>query len=321
MRPAFSGDASKWTLTSDQELLDSMAASSAAFLAQANAVKAAIDKLEARLESTKGGLHAEITSVLALAQTQFIENRVAEVKEKSSHKRAPSAPVRAPAAPDDADVVDDAGEKALIEQLEANLGDLDPLNERPLPHIIGTDAFFQDAFVGLGASLEDEFMLAGSPPKFSANSASQQRAAQTDFESLPPPAYDLFADPAMFQSALFPGHASLLSNVESPIAALQTSSAALASSSAAPSSLAPTPPLPSLPINGGPPAPPPRLVPPSQSQAAVATTAVTTTAAAATEHNADLFGDDVVPFAAKPRRGLFDDDDDDDDKDDDDLLY
>ena len=241
-----------------------------------------------------------------VAQTQFIENRVADVREKVGAPSSGKAKVRQSLAADQ-QAEDEMGEKSLIEQLEANLGDLDPLNERPLPHIIGSEAFFNDPFVGLRSGL-DEGDIAGTPNRSILPSS---RLPNVGEEQLPRPAYDLFADPALFQSALFPGTASLLSAappVESPIMP-----AAAPSSSSQQLPLFPAPEQSLSQLRPPPPIPPRGNVAQNQSS-------LVANAGDESRDHTDIFGDDVVPFAAtsKPRRGLFEDKDDDND---DEFVY
>jgi hypothetical protein len=314
--------ASAWTLTSDQALVDLIAASSGNILNRCHSVKASLDQLEASAAATRRGVDDVAQSVVDLSHSQFVENRVADppLARPAAGKSASASQNKHAKKSAPQDIPD---EQALMEQIEAALSDVDPVNEKPLPHIIGSDEFFSDPTLGLFAHHdEDSLHTPGKSPtalppssRAGGGSAAGNHASTRDAE-LEADAqrgskyYDeLFSDPALFQSALFPGSspapaaaAAIVAAAASPPVLPQTSySTAVSAATVVPAAA---------------PAIPPRKPAPAAASAALVHPAAP---AAAADDHADLFGEDVIPFAAKPRRALFEDKDDEDD--DDGLVY
>lgn len=210
------GQRRRWTLESDRRLLELVAGATRRLTAEIERVVGVLSTLETKLTETESAVTGVGFRLRALAESQFVEFKLAP--------RSDPAAVRLSTVPSSATTMSAAstskGDRSRDEEEEDDedetmrravdaLSTIDPLNERPLPHLIGSEAFAKDPAIGLGvrarySSLAEEESPSRPPP-----SRSQGRARNSELtvESAPPvPVDDSLFDhhqSAAFSSSLF----------------------------------------------------------------------------------------------------------------------
>ena len=132
----------RWTLESDKQLFAALGEFSQTLVQRGDAVLAKLSKLERQCAASERNVLDATNQIQSLRNSQFIHTRVVEVPKTETARPAVGGGDAVPPAFQTSN--------SFVSTAVLLHGDeVDPLNERPLPYVIGSDEFYNDPNIGL----------------------------------------------------------------------------------------------------------------------------------------------------------------------------